>query len=122
MESARNSMRESTISTGCPCSVRTFPSSVWKQSPGTQTVLSHPATTSTGGRQRSGKVTAHSPTANVEGSTAGGGSFVLTGFPATLAGGAVILVRTGSWAKARAGKASAHSNVNTKMQVILEDF
>jgi hypothetical protein len=51
-------------------------------------------------------VTAHSPTAKVVVSTAGGASVVWTGF----------------WADARVGKASANSKVKTKTQVLLEDF
>jgi hypothetical protein len=82
-------------------------------------VLAHPVNTSIGGMQAGPKLIAHSPTARVLGSTEGGGSLVISGLPPLGAGRGGIFV---SWAVARAGKASAHSNVTTKPKVLLEDF
>jgi hypothetical protein len=92
------------------------------------TALTQPVTISTGWQPMGPKVTTHSPTARVVVSTAGAGSLVLTGIAGTtsfweeLLVGGNDAVLTGSWAEAGVVKASAHSNVRDKTQVVLEDF
>jgi len=56
------------------------------------------------------------------GSTDGGGSLVMTGFGGIRGEKIDGFVLAGSWAFAREGKASAHSDVSTKTHVILEEF
>jgi hypothetical protein len=86
-------------------------------------VLAQPVATTIGGTQAAGlKVTTHSPTARELGSTEGGGSLVMTGFLRLVAGVEEPFVLGESWALARDGKTSAHSKVNAKTQVLLEDF